>query len=145
MKTWLKVLIVLAVIGIIAAFLVWKLVINKPHKDYATAKADVEILATDLFAKYTTDKVAANSTFTGKVIQFKGKITKIEESGTSAFVIFVFRQGDFGDEGIRCVLLPQEISKIKQLKLDQDLIIKGFCTGYNETDVMVEKCVFVTK
>jgi hypothetical protein len=143
MKTWLKILIILAIIGIIAAFLVWKFVINKPHPDYANAKAETEIIAADLFTQYTTKKADADKNFTGKEIQLKGQFSKIEQAGSAAIVIFVFRQGDFGDEGVRCVLLPDEIAKIKSIKPNQEIIIKGFCTGYNETDVIVEKCVFV--
>lgn len=143
MKTWLKILIIIAFIGLLAAFLVWKYVINKPHTDYSKAKAEVEVLASDLFNKYTGNKVTANQSYTGKVIQLKGNFSKIEQNDSSAIVIFVFRQGDFGDEGIRCVLLPEEKAKIKEIKPNQELILKGLCTGFNETDVMVEKCVIV--
>jgi hypothetical protein len=143
MKTWIKILIILAVIGLIAAFIVWKFVINKPHPDYAKAKADMEVIASDLFTQYTTKKADADKSFTGKEIQLKGQFSKIEQNGTVAIVIFIFRQGDFGDEGVRCVLLPDEIAKIKNIKPNQEIIIKGFCTGYNETDVIVDKCVFV--
>jgi hypothetical protein len=143
MKTWLKVLIILAIIGIIALFLVWKFIYNKPHPDYANAKPDMEVIASDLFNKYKNEKANADQSFTGKEIQLKGKFSKIEQSGDVAIVIFVFQQGDFGDEGVRCVLLPDQISKIKNIKPNQEISIKGFCTGYNETDVMIEKCVFV--
>lgn len=143
MKTWLKILIILAFIGLLTAFLVWKFVINKPHTDYANAKAEVEVLATELFNKFTVDKATANQKFTGKVIQLKGNFSKIEQNDSTAIVIFVLRQGDFGDEGIRCILLPEEKVKVSQIKPNQELTIKGFCTGYNETDVIIEKCVFV--
>ena len=77
MKTWLKILIILAVIGLISAFLVWKFVINKPHTDYSKAKAEVELLASELFTKFTGDKATADKIFTGKVIQLKGNFSKI--------------------------------------------------------------------
>lgn len=143
MKTWLKILIILVVVGLISAFLVWKFVINKSHPNYAKVKAEYELLATDIFNKYISNKDSANQFYTGKEIQIKGKFTKIEQTGTNAVVIFVFRQGEFGDEGIRCVLLPEEIEKIKEIKPNEDIILKGMCTGYNESDVMIEKCVFV--
>jgi hypothetical protein len=145
MKTWLKILIILAITGLLAAFLVWKFVINKSHPDYSKAKVEVEVPVADLFNNYKDDKVNADKSYTGKEIQLKGKFSKIEQSGTVAIVIFVFRQGDFGDEGVRCVLLPEEIDKIKDIKPNQDIKLKGFCTGYNETDVVVEKCVFVNE
>lgn len=143
MKTWLKVLIILAIVGLIAIFLVLKFVINKPHKDYAKVKADVEVLASDLFNAFTGNKVTANQSFTGKVIQLKGKFSKIDQNDSSATVIFVFRQGEFGDEGIRCVLIPEEKAKLMEIKPNQEVILKGLCTGYNESDVLIEKCVFV--
>lgn len=143
MKTWVKIIIIIAFIGLLSAFLVWKYVINKPHPDISKAKAEVEVIASDLFSRYSDNKVTANQSFTGKVIQLKGKISKIEQTDSSAIVIFVFRQGTFGDEGIRCVLLPEEKVKIKDIIPNQELTLKGLCTGYNETDVMVEKCIIV--
>ena len=143
MKTWLKILIILAVVGLTSAAAVWNLVINKPHTDYSKVKADVQILATDLFKAFTENKPAANLSYTGKVVQLKGNFAKIDKNDSSATVIFVFRQGEFGDEGIRCILLPTEKEKASQLKPDQEIELKGFCTGYNESDVLIEKCVFV--
>ena len=145
MKTWLKILIILAVIGLITAFLLWKFLINKPHTDYSKAKAEVEVLAPELFNQFTANKVNADQNYTGKVIQLKGNISKIEQNDTSAIVIFVFRQGEFGDEGIRCILLTEEKAKISGMKPNQELTLKGYCTGYNDADVIVEKCVLINK
>ena len=144
MKTWLKILIILAVVGLIAAFLVWKFMINKPHTDYSKAKADIEITASELFNQYTANNEIANTSYLDKVIQLSGKLTKTEITDTSCIVVFVFKQGDFGDEGVRCILLQEERAKGQQLKPDQDITIKGHCTGFL-SDVIVEKCVIIEK
>jgi hypothetical protein len=143
MKKWLKIILVLAVIGIIAALLVYKFVINKPHPDYATMKPEATINAAELYKQYKENKVLADSLFTGKLIEVSEILAKTEETDTTVIAVFVFSQGDFGDEGLRCVFLPSFKEKAKQLKTGNKVKIKGFCTGYNDTDVVLEQCSLV--
>ena len=140
MKKWMIIIGILAIVGLIAAFLVWKFYVNKPHTDYAKAEATVSIAASDLFNNYKSNKTTADSMYNGKVIEIKGAFQKIEKTDSSATIIFVFTQGDFGDEGIRCSLLPTELQKLGETQAGQDIKLKGLCTGYNETDVILEKC-----
>ena len=51
MKTWIKILIGLIVIGILAALYVWFFVYNKPHRDYEKADPDHIIVAEELFVE----------------------------------------------------------------------------------------------
>ena len=145
MKTWMKILLGLFVIGIIAAFLVYKYVYNKQHPDYENIAASVTLNTQDLYQAFKNNKDAASGQYNGKIIALIGKLSKIESADTLVTAVFVFNQGDFGDEGIRCTMLKNFNDAAKKLQPDGDVKIKGYCTGYNETDVILEKCSIVNQ
>jgi len=74
--------------------------------------------------------------YNGKIIEIIGKFVKIESNDSLSVVVFVFKQGDFGDEGIRCTLLPHCKQHAAQLNPGAEIHIKGLCAGYNDTDVI---------
>jgi hypothetical protein len=143
MNKYFKIIGILAVLGIIAALLIYKFIYNKPHRDYEKAKADYTLEASALHAAYVNDKSKADATYTGKVIQISGLMNKTEESDSSLIAIFVFNQGLFGDEGIRCTMLPKFFDLLKNKGSNISVTLKGYCSGYNDTDVIMEKCSVV--
>jgi hypothetical protein len=144
MKKWMKIIGVLAVIGILAAAYVWFFVYNKPHRDYEKAKPDHILAAEQLFNQYRIDKVMADSLYTGMVLQLNGQLDKVESRDSIVVAIFVFDKGMFGDEGVRCFMLPNHFAGLGDYGKGSEIIIKGYCTGYNDTDVILEKSSIVT-
>jgi hypothetical protein len=142
MNKWLKIIIVLGVIGIIAAGLGYKFIYNKPHTNYEKAKPDFSITCNDLFAFYRTEREVAEQKYNGKVILVSGTLNKIETLDSLKIAVFVMDEGMFGDEGIRLTLLPNYSAKINSY-LNKTIAIKGYCAGYNETDIIMEKCSIV--
>lgn len=138
MKKWMKIVSGLAVIGILAAIYIWVYVINKPHRDYEKAEPDHILAAEQLFEQYRCDKGMADSLYTGMVLQINGNIDKVESGDSMVVAIFIFDQGMFGDEGVRCILLPDHYTGLKNYGKGSEIIIKGYCTGYNDTDVILE-------
>ncbi len=139
MKKWLKIILILFAIGIIAAGLVYKFYINKAHPDYEKLPADFKMKAEVIYNEYVKDKKASDSIYNGKVVEISGNVAKIESVDTLVVVTFVFKQGDFGDEGIRCTMLPKYNEETKKIATGTEVKIKGFCSGYNDTDVILEK------
>lgn len=144
MNKWIKIIVGLAVIGIIAAVYVWFFVYNKPHRDYAKAKPDHVMSAEELFTSFRDNKVMSDSLYTGMVVQINGSLDKVETVDTTVTVVFVFDRGMFGDEGIRCVLLPGKHEVLRDHNKGDLISIKGYCTGYNDTDVIIEQASFVS-
>jgi len=107
MRTWITILIVLFILGLIAAVMVYHFVINKPHPDYEKMDAAYTITAVDLYKAYTSNKTAAGSKYNGKVIAFTGKLSKVETADSFIICVFAFSKGMFGDEGLRCTMLPK--------------------------------------
>lgn len=145
MKTWIKILLGLVLIGIVSLFLVYKFVYNKEHPDYERIEADFSVNARDLYQDFVSSKENASAKYNGKVIALTGSLSKVEVSDTLVTAVFVFNQGDFGDEGVRCTMLAKFNDEAGKLQPDGEVKIKGYCTGYNETDVILEKCSIINQ
>jgi len=139
MNTWLKIALGFFFIGILAAALVYKFYINKPHPDIEKLPADFKLNAEVLYKEYVKEKAAANLKYNGKIIEISGQLSKIESADTIVVATYVFNQGDFGDEGIRCTMLPKYNEEIKKITSGTEVSIKGLCSGFNDTDVIIEK------
>ncbi|MFW5975013.1 MAG: OB-fold protein [Bacteroidota bacterium] len=136
---FLKIGLVVVIAGLIGALAVYHFVYNKPHKDYTKEKAAYSLKAETLFNEFVNETQKANETYTGKVVEITGKPDKVEQTDTTLVLVFAFAEGMFGDEGIRCHMLS-EYQEAQDLALGGDVSIKGFCTGYNDTDVVMEHC-----
>ncbi len=143
MKTWLKVVSVLVLIGVIAAFLAFYFLYNKPHPDYENIEAAYSLAASDLYKEYTADKTIAGNKYNGKVVEVAGRLSKVEVSDSLTICVFSFNKGMFGDEGLRCTMLPSYAGKVKKLLPDAEVKLKGYCTGFSDTDVILDKCSIV--
>jgi len=142
-KNPLRVIVAIVIIALASGIYVWKYLYNKPHPDYLTIPADVSVDANTLFNAFVADQALAESTYNGKVVEITGVPSGIEQSDSLQFVVFVFRQGDFGDEGIRCALHPRAVKHDFHLTPDKPVTLKGYLTGFNGSDVIFEKCSFV--
>jgi len=143
MKTWIKVVSVLVLIGVTAAFLVFYFLYNKPQPDYEKIEAAYSLAASDLYKEYTADKTIAGTKYNGKVLEVAGRLSKVEVADSLTICVFSFNKGMFGDEGLRCTMLPGHAGKVKKLLPDAEVKIKGYCTGFSDTDVILDKCSIV--
>lgn len=143
MKRIWKILLVLAVVGILAAAGVYKFVYNKPHDNYLKMKAEHVRPASQLYTEYSSDQTVADATYTGKMVQIDGTMTGIEDLDSMVIAVFSFNQGMFGDEGIRCSFEKEVLAEARSLAAGQNVSIKGYCEGYNGTDVILEHCSLV--
>lgn len=142
MKKWMKVIFLLAIAGIFAALAGYFFVYNKPHKDYARAKPDYILSAEACYQSFVNNRQESETLYNGKVIQLTGIPARQEQNDSLAVVVFVFSQGIFGDEGIRCTLLP-EYSDQTIVAEGMEITLKGYLTGFNDTDVILEQCSVV--
>ena len=140
MKTWIKIILGLFVIGIIASVLVYVFVYNKSHPDYEKMKPDYTLSASDLYNSFKANTSESETKYNGKMVAVTGTLTKVESNDSMVIVVFVFNRGILGDEGIRCTMLPKFNQEAKKLQPDNIYDIKGYCTGYNDPDVILEQC-----
>ena len=128
----------LIIIGAAAAWYAYEFIYNKPHPDYETVEPALEVRAKRLFTDYTANPEEADKKFLDKVIEIEGVIYGVETVDSLVIVTFVYKTGDFGDEGIRVTMLPEYHEEAKTLSTVKPVKLKGHCTGYNGTDVIIE-------
>jgi len=145
MKNWIKIISLLGTIGVIAALLVFYFLYNKPHPDYEKMDGIYTVAASDLYKSFTVNKTEAGSKYNGKVVAVTGRITKVETSDSLTTCIFVFENGMFGDQGVRCTVLSKYGGEVTKILPGSDVKLKGFCTGFNDTDVILDKCSIINK
>jgi len=143
MKKWFKIIVVTAIIGIGGLAYIWFFVYNKPHQNIEKSTPDFVISSSKCYNSYTDENNTGLSDYTGKVLQITGIPSSIESNDSLVVVVFVFNQGMFGDEGIRCTMLPSHADKSKNINLLVPITIKGYCSGYNDTDVVLEQCSII--
>ncbi|PKP48667.1 MAG: hypothetical protein CVT92_15915 [Bacteroidetes bacterium HGW-Bacteroidetes-1] len=138
MKTWIKTLVILAAIGMVTATMLFVFVINKSHPDYETKKADYSLSAIDIFNDYSEDIQNASKKYNGKIIEIESTLTEIESSDGQIIACFVLKEGVFGPEGVRIRMLENQKNILKDIAIGEKVTLKGYVTGYNETDVILE-------
>lgn len=143
MKTWTKIIIGLFVLGLLAALAVYIFVYNKPHTNYEKAKPDYKLKAEVLYNEFITDQASAEQKYNAKVIQITGILHMVETSDEMVFAIFAFGDGMFGPEGIRCQMLDNHVEQLKLIEPGENITVKGFCSGYTGTDVIMEHCSII--
>jgi hypothetical protein len=136
-KLW-KILLVMLLLGVAGGIAGYVFVYNKPHPDFLTAKAVYSLTAEELFASFLDDTEKAAALYNGKVVQLKGSLSDIEFAQDRMILVFVLEKGMFGDEGIRIAMLPGQEEAVQSLAIGADITLKGYVTGYNDTDVLLE-------
>ena len=142
MKKVIKITGVLFLVAVLAAAYVLFFVYNKPHRNFEKAKPVIVESARQSYQNFKANPRAAEA---GKVIEIYGRPTGIEHSDSLVVVVFAFQKGMFGSEGVRCTLLPDFRKEALKLSIRDTLYLKGFCSGYNGTDVILEDCSIIHK
>ena len=143
MKTWIKILLVAFVTGVIGIALIYVFIYNKPQPNYDKMVPEFRLNAQDLFDFYKGNKTASEKKYNGKLIEVSGKLGHVESQDSITIAVFVFGHGMFGDEGIRCSMNRKFNDEAKKLIPEGNIKIKGYCTGYNDTDVILEHCSII--
>ncbi len=138
MKKWHIVLLVLVLTGIAATAALYILVYNKPHPDYEKAKPEWVTSAEALYFSFIDDEMAANEKYTGKVVVLDGQVAQVEQVEDLVIVLFIFEEGFFGGEGVRCTMLEGHHARALELLPGDNAKIKGLCTGFTGSDVILE-------
>ena len=133
--------IVILVIVICAAFYAFKIYTGKV-KSLDDVKAEANVTAVNLIAAFEKDSAAANRQYLGKIVAVTGRIKSIEkESGT------IVMGNSESMSSVRCSLDTNFVKKITGLNINNQITIKGACTGFNSdelglgSDVVLNRCV----
>lgn len=142
MKTWVKILLGLVIVGIIGIVLGYFFIYNKPHPHYDTMKPAFTLTAQELYDSFKRNSTEAQQKYNGQVIEINGSIAKKEMTDSTTVLVFVFEQGMFGDLGVRCTILEKYRDLAQNLTDGATVKVKGYCTGYTD-DVILEQCSII--
>lgn len=144
MKKLFKIALILAAVGLIAAALVWKFYVNKPHEDIDSATPAYTLATEEIWKQYNEDPATADSLYTGQVIELKGSLSRVDKNDSVVSVIFVMAADSmFGDKTISCQMYQKHNDEAAALAAGSQVKIKGYCTGYNDPDIKFNKCSIV--
>jgi hypothetical protein len=144
MKKILRIALILAGLGLISAALVWKFYVNKPHEDIENASPAYSISVNEIWGKYNVNLQKADSMYTGKVIEITGSFSRTDKTDSLVYAVFVMEADSmFGDKSVRCEMLPKYNEEASMLAGGSTVKVKGFCTGFDQTDIKFNKCSIV--
>tara|TARA_R110002049_G_scaffold107950_4_gene255864 strand:+ start:11930 stop:12346 length:417 start_codon:yes stop_codon:yes gene_type:complete len=133
-----KIGLVILITLIIGGFFLNKLY-NKPHININNVKADITLTANKIFTDFSSDEILANKLYLDQIIQVKGTVSKIELENNKGIVTLQTKD-DFGS--VLCYLADNFSINIKDVKIGQELSLKGICTGFL-MDVVLVKCIII--
>ncbi|MDP3312161.1 hypothetical protein [Lutibacter sp.] len=137
MKTLkIKIVFILLTISIIGLFYVIYLY-NKPFIDIENTKAKIEATAQKIINDFQADEHLANKIYVDNLILVKGEIANISfNNGISTITL----RDSKGLTSIICQMLPEANLNVLKLKKNDQIIIKGVCTGYL-LDIIMVRCI----
>ena len=136
--------LILGVIGLVAAALVWKFYVNKPHDDIEKSTPAYTMATEEIWKQYNADLKTSDSLYTGKVIELSGKLNRADKSDSLVYAVFVMEADSlFGDKSVRCEMLQKYNDETIAIAAGTAVKIKGFCTGFDGTDIKFNKCSIV--
>jgi uncharacterized protein YpmB len=132
---WIRVIGILFIIGVIAAVIVYYLVMQKvpSTKDL---KTNFTVSAADLIAEFDKDETAATTKYNGKIVSVKGNVVGVEATDSTCAVT-IGSADNLGN--VRCDFSKEFIAEGKALKENDAVTIKGKCNG-KLLDVVLNVC-----
>lgn len=128
-------LMALGIIIILAIAYFFIFVYFKPHVDYLKTEHEIEVSGQQLYNDFVSDHMQAARKYSGKVLLVNGIIDDLELVDDMQIAVMIFDDGFFGPEGVRFSLLEGQAAKIVP---GTNMYLKGFCTGYTGSDVIIE-------
>ena len=120
-------------IGLVVGFYFY----TKKPTDIRSEQADFTLTAKELIKEFDENETAASAKYIDKVLIVSGKIDDINLSSAT-----VFLKGESPINSVTCSFYEDEKGKLSMLKKDDDITIKGKCTG-KLMDVVLNNCSLV--
>lgn len=137
MKKWVKILLIVGGIGVIAGGLIILRIYTKPHRD-VTKEKGVELTAQSLYDAFKTNEADANTKYLDKAIVLTGEVGAVSTNQDGNTVV------DFKTNDPMVVINCTFKEKPGQLSPGQTITFKGICTGYiPDANVVINEGVLV--
>ncbi|MBV9989311.1 MAG: hypothetical protein JO301_16655 [Chitinophagaceae bacterium] len=139
MKNWVKVVLVIGVIGLLAAAGLVYYVYNKPHRDVSKEQG-LQLSAQNLYDAFRTNEAQANKLYLDKAIELSGEVADLTTNQDGKTVV------NFKTSDPLFVINCTFRDNPGDLKPGQIITFKGICTGYiPDANVVINEGVLVKK
>jgi hypothetical protein len=137
MKKWVKVVLIIGVIGILAAAGAVYYVYNKPHRD-VTKEKGVQLSAQGLYDAFRTNEAEANKLYLDKAVEMTGEVAEVSTNQDGKTVV------NFKTNDPLVVINCTFKENPGALQPGQTITFKGICTGYiPDANVVINEGVLV--
>jgi len=137
MKKWMKILLSIAGIGLVAGLILLYWIFNKPHRDVAKEKG-IELTAQQLYDAFKNNETQANSLYLDKAIQLSGTVADISTNQAGQKVV------NFSTNDPLVMINCTFKTDPGALKAGDTITFKGICTGYiPDANVVINEGVLI--
>lgn len=145
MNKYVKIILWVALAGIVIGGASVYYVFNMPHRNLANEQAEFVMTAQELYADFSADETAGFAKYGDKAVQVSGEI--VEKTMTEKEVSLVLNDAM---EGISCsfdsAYVVAHKTELDALSVGDSAIIKGKCDGIDMImGVVLTRCVLVTE
>ena len=150
-KKFIKIGLILLVSGVVIGGSVVLYLFNMPHRDVQSAKTDLTITVDALVNEYLADATTANNKYLdeegeSKILEITGTVFSIGEDFNGNTEILL-KSAD-AKAGVSCVFTTETNAKAKNIKIGDNITVKGVIqsgASYDEDlemyeNVIVDKC-----
>lgn len=132
MKKYLKIAVVLGLVGGIVGGSIGLYMFFMPHRDVQSAETDFQTSATALVNEFLTDATAASDKYISedgdsKIVEVSGNIASISKDFNGQTVVLLKSETD--KAGVSCTLLPEAESHLSHFQVGSSVILKGVVRG----------------
>ena len=139
MQKWIKIVLIVSGIFLIAGSVVVNIIYNKPHRDVMKEQS-VQLSAQKLYEAFRTNEAEANKLYLDKAIEMTGEVSEIIINQDGKVVI------NFKTNDPLFVINCTFKTNPGELKSGQTITFKGICTGYiPDANVVINEGVLVSK
>jgi hypothetical protein len=123
MKKWMKIVVLIGIVGIVTGGIIVYRIYTKPHRDVTKEQA-LAITANALYEAFKTNEEAANKQYLDKAVAVTGEVVAISSNQDGKTVIDLKTADSFVFVNCTCKENPGNI------KEGDKITIKGICMGY---------------
>ena len=123
MKKWIKIVLIIGVICLVAGSIAVYIIYNKPHRD-VTKEQGVQLSAQKLYDAFRTNEAQANKQYLDKAIEMTGEVGEVITNQDGNIVV------NFKTNDPLFVINCTFKTNPGVLKPGQKITFKGICTGY---------------
>ncbi len=131
-RSKVRFIVIVVILGLIAAFLGYQYGYNKAHVNVMKADAVYEGEATGLYQEFVSEPEQASARYAGNVVQVSGMISELSAGPDNT--ILQLEAGNPMGGGIGVVLDASQQKEAERLNAGDRITVRALCSGLEQND-----------